>query len=156
MLHHIAILFFNGPERFFFLTKSRQIVLRAPWTDFDNFWSFEKLCFWIFRKYIFKGSRCYWSSKFSVASSSRWVDSKFSKWQVYRVLFGCQCTHTLSKVLSNAVVIKRNHILPSWLQSNSIKSNSVVRIVEFLQKVESCPRRLENRKFEAHFEDFSS
>ena len=61
-----------GPSVPFFLTKSRQTVLRAPWTDLDNFCSFEKLCFWIFGNSFFEGSRCYWSPNFSVASSSQW------------------------------------------------------------------------------------
>ena len=38
-----------------FLAKCRQIVLRAPWTDFDDFWSVEKLCVWILRKPFFRG-----------------------------------------------------------------------------------------------------
>ena len=45
-----------GPEklqRSFFFAKSRQTVLRAPWTDFDNFWSVGKLCFSIFWKRFF-------------------------------------------------------------------------------------------------------
>ena len=58
---------------------------------------------------------------------------------VYWVLFECQSSPTSSKVLSDVAVIKRHHNLPSWLQSDSIKSNSVVRIVEFFQKVESFP-----------------
>ena len=71
------MIFLMGPAASFFLTKCRQTVLRAPWTDFDNFWSFEKLCFWIFEEYFFEGSRCYWSPKFSVASSSRWGIQNF-------------------------------------------------------------------------------
>ena len=36
------------------LTKSRQTVLWAPWTDFDNFCSVEKLCFWIFERFFLR------------------------------------------------------------------------------------------------------
>ena len=38
--------------------------------------------------------------------------------------------------------IKSHHNLPSWLQSNSIKSNSV-RVLELTEKVESFPEQLD-------------
>ena len=60
---------------------------------------------------FFEGSQCYWSPKFSVASSSRWVDSKISKIiqiSVYRVRFSKNLVSDLANYHNGVPV--RHHL----------------------------------------------